>query len=174
MALAGVWHGAGLTFVIFGLLHGVYLTINHAWRLLFHKKSAPEPTGASFWLSRAWKTLLTYSAVVLAQIFFRAPTLTSALAILKNLTGHHLPSPPHSIPVLISPLLIFVFPVVWLAPNVLQVFAACDATLSKPHAPVFHWFQWKPTPAWGAFMALLAALAILSIGGATEFLYFRF
>jgi alginate O-acetyltransferase complex protein AlgI len=33
MGLAGAWHGAGLQFVIFGLLHGAYLTINHVWRI---------------------------------------------------------------------------------------------------------------------------------------------
>jgi len=32
MFLAGVWHGAGLQFILFGLAHAVYLTVNHAWR----------------------------------------------------------------------------------------------------------------------------------------------
>ena len=32
MLLTGIWHGAGLQFVVFGLIHGVYLTANQAWR----------------------------------------------------------------------------------------------------------------------------------------------
>jgi len=32
MLLGGIWHGAGWTFVIWGMLHGTYLIINHAWR----------------------------------------------------------------------------------------------------------------------------------------------
>ena len=32
MALGGLWHGAGWTFLIWGVLHGLYLAINHAWR----------------------------------------------------------------------------------------------------------------------------------------------
>src|SRR3546814_18540125 len=32
MGLAGVWHGAGWQFVVFGLLHGALLVLNHAWR----------------------------------------------------------------------------------------------------------------------------------------------
>ena len=31
MVLGGLWHGADLTFVIWGGLHGLYLTINHRW-----------------------------------------------------------------------------------------------------------------------------------------------
>ena len=33
MLISGVWHGVGWQFVIWGLLHGMYLTINQAWRL---------------------------------------------------------------------------------------------------------------------------------------------
>ncbi len=32
MLLTGIWHGAGLQFVLFGLIHGIYLTANQAWR----------------------------------------------------------------------------------------------------------------------------------------------
>ena len=31
MALGGLWHGANWTFVIWGVLHGLYLCVNHAW-----------------------------------------------------------------------------------------------------------------------------------------------
>ena len=34
MFVSGLWHGAGYGFIIWGLLHGVYLTVNHAWRLI--------------------------------------------------------------------------------------------------------------------------------------------
>ena len=32
MFLGGLWHGAGWTFIVWGVLHGFYLVINHAWR----------------------------------------------------------------------------------------------------------------------------------------------
>src|ERR1700686_3246883 len=37
MLVSGLWHGAGYGFVFWGLLHGFFLTINHAWRLLAPK-----------------------------------------------------------------------------------------------------------------------------------------
>ncbi len=69
----------------------------------------------------------------------------------------------------------FVF--IWTAPNVLQLFAEWNPTLSKPHSPGGRWtyfLRWGPTPAWGIAMGILAALAVLAISGQTEFLYFRF
>ena len=33
MGLAGIWHGAGFQFLVFGLLHAMYLSVNHAWRI---------------------------------------------------------------------------------------------------------------------------------------------
>src|SRR6202022_4266575 len=34
MGLGGLWHGAGWTFLAWGLLHGAYLVINHLWSRL--------------------------------------------------------------------------------------------------------------------------------------------
>ena len=31
MVLGGLWHGAGWTFLIWGLLHGLFLCVNHTW-----------------------------------------------------------------------------------------------------------------------------------------------
>ena len=34
MFISGLWHGAGYGFVVWGMLNGLYLTINHGWRLV--------------------------------------------------------------------------------------------------------------------------------------------
>ena len=34
MFVSGLWHGAGYGFIVWGLLHGLYLTINHGWRVV--------------------------------------------------------------------------------------------------------------------------------------------
>jgi D-alanyl-lipoteichoic acid acyltransferase DltB (MBOAT superfamily) len=33
MFMSGLWYGAGYGFVIWGLIHGVYLVVNHGWRV---------------------------------------------------------------------------------------------------------------------------------------------
>ena len=48
MSLAGIWHGAGLQFLIFGLLHAVYLTVNHAWRTFGPKPDARDLSPGRF------------------------------------------------------------------------------------------------------------------------------
>ncbi len=42
MVICGVWHGAGFQFIAFGLLHGVYLIINHGYRALRAAKGSPR------------------------------------------------------------------------------------------------------------------------------------
>ena len=63
MALGGLWHGAGMTFLIWGLLHGFYLILNHAWQ-------AVRP--ADIFVGRLWSGLswmATFLAVVVAWVF---------------------------------------------------------------------------------------------------------
>lgn len=67
MLLAGLWHGAGWTFVLWGGLHGLLLVINH--RL-------PRLAGRLPW--RISSTLLTFLLVALLWVLFRAETLPAA------------------------------------------------------------------------------------------------
>src|SRR5882762_5895735 len=80
MALGGLWHGAAWTFVVWGALHGAYLCINHAW-------SNYGPTiGPRFTrVANAAGLILTFLAVVIAWVFFRAPDLPTALSVLSKM-----------------------------------------------------------------------------------------
>ncbi len=86
MLLGGLWHGAGWTFIIWGLLHGVYLIINHLLRHLLGERQG-----------LAWKVagfVVTFFAVALAWVFFRAPNAAAAFAVLQGL-AHAIEAPQH-------------------------------------------------------------------------------
>ncbi len=74
MTISGLWHGPAWTFVVWGLLHGLALGTNQYWR---KKWKIPIPSLASW--------ALTFGFVVLAEVFFRAPTLHAALGTLARL-----------------------------------------------------------------------------------------
>jgi alginate O-acetyltransferase complex protein AlgI len=83
MLLGGLWHGAGWTFVIWGGLHGFYLMINHAWRNL--KQIMGWGDGGK-WSNLAAGTL-TFLAVVVGWVFFRADSFSSAATLLQGMIG---------------------------------------------------------------------------------------
>jgi D-alanyl-lipoteichoic acid acyltransferase DltB (MBOAT superfamily) len=85
MLLGGLWHGAGWTFVLWGALHGAYLMVNHAWRgVAARLPPLPAPARAA---GRAAGWALTFLAVVVAWVFFRAETLDGALGMLGAMAG---------------------------------------------------------------------------------------
>jgi alginate O-acetyltransferase complex protein AlgI len=84
MVLGGLWHGAGWTFVIWGALHGMYLALNHAWQALqsaigLQAKRLTLVTTVAGWA-------LTFVSVVVGWVFFRAPDVSTATAILRAMT----------------------------------------------------------------------------------------
>jgi D-alanyl-lipoteichoic acid acyltransferase DltB (MBOAT superfamily) len=85
MLLAGLWHGANWTFVVFGAIHGAALAIE---RLIF----SPAPTAPAAARDRGWRSVWAQRVVVfnlfcLTLIFFRAPSLTAAFQFLRGLSN---------------------------------------------------------------------------------------
>ena len=85
MGLAGIWHGAGTQFLVFGLLHGAYLTVNHVWRAFRRPTSPSGAITAKLLVLR--DVALTFTAVVVANVFFRAGSVHDAWSILRSMTG---------------------------------------------------------------------------------------
>ena len=86
MLLGGLWHGAGWTFVLWGALHGIYLCVNHGWIAL---RSALGFSSRSTAWGRALSCGLTFMAVVVGWVIFRADSLSTALVILHGMAGGH-------------------------------------------------------------------------------------
>jgi alginate O-acetyltransferase complex protein AlgI len=181
MALAGIWHGAGAQFLVFGLLHAAYLTVNHAWRLL-----RPARRSGPAW--HAASVLLTYLCVLVASVFFRAPSVGAALSMLGGMTGRHglgplLPQGGLAIAgawgdaarnVAEAIWLIALFAIVWCLPNTQQIFESARPVLDRITPGPLTWLRWHPGTGWAVALGLGAVVAVLSMGGSGEFLYFRF
>ncbi len=73
--LAGLWHGAGWTFVFWGLLHGMALVIHRAWK------------GIGFTLPKIVAWFITFNFVNISWIFFRAKEWQDAIKILEGMSG---------------------------------------------------------------------------------------
>src|SRR6266851_5044874 len=77
MGLGGLWHGASLNFVIWGLLHGGALVVERLTGMTGETGGRRLPAAVSWFV--------TFHFVCLAWVFFRAPTLDGAQAYLSTL-----------------------------------------------------------------------------------------
>ncbi|MDJ0697069.1 MAG: MBOAT family protein [Mastigocoleus sp. MO_167.B18] len=180
MLLGGLWHGAGWTFILWGGLHGVYLIINHQWRSL--RKFLGYDLKNTNFLDRGFGWLLTFFAVVVSWVLFRAESVDSAFLILQGMFGLSDWSIPESLSrksiLWIISLLIFA----WFIPNTQQWMEHyhpalnCNLTqnYSTSHLKSWKRLQWEPNQIWSVMVAVIAVVAILSLSKESEFLYFQF
>jgi D-alanyl-lipoteichoic acid acyltransferase DltB (MBOAT superfamily) len=176
MVLGGLWHGASWTFVVWGALHGSYLLVNHMWRSIVARLPRPGELLGS--LGTAAGTVLTFAAVVIAWVLFRAPTFAGARAMLSAMfsmepqavrtrtfaaTFQGIDVPPTSFAYL-GGFLAVGFAIVWLMPTT-QVLV--------PHVAAM-----KGRRAWFCIGALLFGVALLAAinasNNSSEFIYFNF
>ncbi|MDN2696808.1 MBOAT family protein [Janthinobacterium sp. SUN073] len=192
MLLGGLWHGAGWTFVIWGGLHGLYLVLQQAWQRAFGAARVYR------WL-HWWPGVLTFLAVMLAWIFFRAPDVATAWDITGALLGANGVSLPRGLgnhaaslaqwglhpafdgirwielagpglPVLLGAMLL-----AFKAPNTQEIFFLYEPAIERIFQPSGRWaFSWRPTRRWSVGFAALFVACIFGMNRVTEFLYFQF
>jgi D-alanyl-lipoteichoic acid acyltransferase DltB (MBOAT superfamily) len=201
MFISGLWHGAGYTYIVWGLMHGAMISTNHAWRLIRAriwpgaKKHPRLLAGTGF--------ALTFVSVVVAMVMFRAPTVGTAASIWGDLVGAHGVTLPeglfarlgvaahwlHAIGVqpdassgsaLLEGLLrVTVLLAIALGlPNTLQILARYEPAIGvrpvKREPRLVRVVQWRPSGYWAYGLAAISAAGILSLGQLSEFLYWQF
>jgi D-alanyl-lipoteichoic acid acyltransferase DltB (MBOAT superfamily) len=162
MLLGGLWHGAGWTFVAWGALHGIYLCINHGWRALEARRPRLKRLGIIGWP-------LTFVAVVMAWVFFRAPNMSVALSILGAMTTGAMTGPGTGAP-LREELLLTSAAICFLLPNTIQ-WAGYDPHQAKP--PLL-WYQFRPSAAFGFATGVMLLASVAYMTRISPFIYFQF
>jgi alginate O-acetyltransferase complex protein AlgI len=79
MTIGGLWHGAAWTYVLWGFLQGVYLMVNHAWRAVW--------TPIDAWWSRGMARLVTFLAMVVSLVMFRAASFEAAMDMYRGMAN---------------------------------------------------------------------------------------
>ena len=180
MSLAGVWHGAGSQYLVFGLLHGFYIVINHARRVFFPK---PKKVALLSWQHRAidqvWKVLAVYLSALVASVFFRSPSTSTAISFLSGMVGlHRLLGLYYDngtmVPLGLPTHLLFLLVIVWGAPNVPQIMNKFEPALGRALPNPLGFGTWMPTLGWGVLCGVILIFCMMALGVPTEFLYFQF
>ncbi len=146
MALAGLWHGAAWSFVIWGLMHGVWLLASNATRRLRKRLVRKTGLGRLPFLHHGLQVLVTFHFVSAAWILFRAGSLRTAWSYLGRVSLH---PPAQGSPVPVFHLLL------------VGLFIGLEA-LRRDGAP---WSRFRRIPrpirvaAYGLFLCLLVFLA---------------
>lgn len=83
-SISGLWHGANWTFIIWGMLNGIYLILENILKPIIKSLFKFE---SLFFTKSIYllEIILTFILINISWIFFRANSLTDALYILKNL-----------------------------------------------------------------------------------------
>ncbi len=196
MLLGGIWHGAGWTFVAWGALHGFYLMVNHAWHACCHRLGR-DPNQSRGW-GLAIGRLLTFIAVVVGWVCFRATNLEGAWRILTSMASFtDLRLSPHyakvledsapgrllqlagiSMPaeLLLVSCVTAVGAIAFMAPNTQEImgryyWAPRGSLESVPdRAPGL----WSPSRRWIGITSAAVACSLLQLTSVSEFLYFQF
>jgi alginate O-acetyltransferase complex protein AlgI len=154
MLLGGLWHGANWTFVAWGGLHGIYLSVERLLKVRF-ASYRPGP-----WAFMALG-LLTYTLVNVTWVFFRAKTFAKAWTVLKGMAGQNGSTRP-----------------------ILPTFMLLSVAAIVGGILITHWFMRSRTleavvartPALlvGAVWALMAFAIVIAQGDGSAFIYFQF
>ncbi|MBA4016141.1 MAG: MBOAT family protein [Pirellula sp.] len=84
MALGGLWHGAAWTFVVWGLLHGMFLIVHREFRAFCERRPSLDRALQSP-VGTVGRIAATFLCVSFAWVFFRATTFSAAIAFVKRL-----------------------------------------------------------------------------------------
>lgn len=190
--LSGFWHGAGWTFIIWGLAQGVLYLITRAWQLYRQDRGAVRPvegqvgsispSGNKTRFVSACGTAFTFLFYCGACVFFRSDTVSQALAMFERLLGGGVALPAQGLAQSFNldefwyvmkllradrlPGSQMYLCALITAGTLLAVFAAPNTDEMTA--------RFRPAPWTAVLMAILLLWCVFSMAGVSSFLYFNF
>ena len=167
--VSGLWHGAGWTFLIWGGLHGLGQIVERAWGKGREK------------LPKLLRWAASFAFVNAAWVFFRAPGVSQALALLRTAVTTDFRPPADWLMADVfakeAAALGMLFPALrpWAAPVLTYgLFAAAVIAALWPRNAAQRMEDFPPALWRAVVLALLTAWSILSFTGVTTFIYSNF
>jgi alginate O-acetyltransferase complex protein AlgI len=164
--IAGVWHGAGVQFLLYGLLHGTYLTLNHAWRTF-----VPEHSRLRKLMVMPVAVTITFICVVIGDVMFRAGSVRNACTVYAGMLGRHGVGKRVALNdvLLIAVLLAIVFTM----PNTQEILGEAQKE-DEPNWSAAPRLRWRTSWPWCAATAAAFLLCMAYSTANSTFLYFQF
>lgn len=188
--IIGTWHGASWTYVIFGVLHATYVSVNEIWRNAQKRRRKKQGRKAAqdnpAFAERAFAHVLTIVCVLAANVMFRSDTVGAAIDFYRVMLGLGYTTEfasfgrPELLPFVAAGWFIIIF-----LPNTQQILRA--------YRPALNWNEWKALalPLWtgsiawrpnrvglaasgAVFAASITALIIGMSREPAQFIYFQF
>ncbi|MEL6298495.1 MAG: MBOAT family O-acyltransferase [Pseudomonadota bacterium] len=170
--IAGIWHGSGYTFIVYGLIHGVAIAAYLGWREA-KMPALPAPV--------AW--VLTMLVVVTGLVVFRADNMSTVVTMLSTMWLPMLSEPVAVAQAVeinlarVSAMIVLLLAVVLLFPNSQQILHRDWPSIDpKPDNASLEagLLTWRPRAYHSLSMGLLFCVALSSIGASSSFLYYQF
>jgi alginate O-acetyltransferase complex protein AlgI len=101
MLIGGIWHGAGLTFIVWGAMHGLGVAVNQWWEQ--RRRRLKRKPHQQWWI-KATCVFVTFHFICLTWVFFGASSIGQARSILARLGAGQFSIPHLTAPVLNIPI----------------------------------------------------------------------
>ncbi len=168
--VSGLWHGASWTFVIWGVLHGVYQIVGALTKKPRERIYAALKIKTESPLFALWQRFWTFVLVCFSWIFFRANSFSDALLLIKKLfTGWGsgtVSTTFSSMGITLTAVLVTVLSIV--------ILSMLDRIMNDERSEEVGTVSRQYTAAWIALSVAIAWALLLSVGGASAFIYFQF
>lgn len=171
--LSGIWHGANWTFVVWGLLHGLYLIGERLFSKPGRRQDRPMSLPATL-----FRRLIVFILVSFAWIFFRSDSLGGAFYVVRHLFV----GIPGQVREIAANLHFARLRLLYLGQSLTELMIAA-AVLSflliiqwqQRNQSIDQWLQTKPKMfRWSFYYGLPLSFICLSIFNNSEFIYFQF
>jgi alginate O-acetyltransferase complex protein AlgI len=182
--VSGIWHGASWAFIVWGLLHGIYISL-HVLYAPLKKKIYHSLNFEKSRLLSIWQSFFTFCLVSLAWIFFRARDLRDALYILE----HFFSGWSSYLSLFTSGILHpnrwkLIFEPVWgkeqslkgflILQPILMIFIVFEFTSNFKNTKLMTFYNQNRIVRWFVYLILIGTIFVFGIAERKTFIYFQF